>query len=321
MSQSDSSENDKHSDRAQRCNTGAQNRYLVDWISVTFPVDDLDDVLSRLGLDNIPIEREGKGRHGYNRSISLDGITVLYDGREGMGIHAILSSQSLHVLEDRGIYLKDYTARLRACQGRIRRFDIALDVFDVPIVSALQRAIERKQLVTRWKGYRIIRSGEVRKDGTGDTVYFGSPRSLVLLRAYDKAAETGTDGLWNRLELQLRNERAEKCVDAWLQGLSTGDVFAGVLANYLRVEAPWWQRFVGDMARIRLTSGKRARSADELIAWFEKNMTPTLATIFELQGGDLGYFAHLLELGRANLSSRHYQILKEAYECGSKSQF
>jgi DNA relaxase NicK len=68
-------------------------------------------------------------------------------------------------------------------------------------------------------------------------VQIGSPQSKVLVRIYDKAAERhcepGTH--WVRVEMQLRDDRALQFTKI---PMTVGEVFSGVLLNYLRYVIP-----------------------------------------------------------------------------------
>lgn len=89
----------------------------------------------------------------------------------------------------------------------------------------------------------------------------------MLIRIYDKAAEQGLeDEHWVRVELQMRNENASGFLREVLEK-PIGEVFAGVLFNYLRYVEPtkdvnmsrwplrdYWQRFLGEVKRIRVWS-------------------------------------------------------------------
>jgi phage replication initiation protein len=71
------------------------------------------------------------------------------------------------------------------------------------------------------------------------TIYHGSPRSNVRFRIYDKAKERGyTDGRhWVRFEIQMRDDNAARFLGL-LALRSVGEVFAGVVNNYLRYVKP-----------------------------------------------------------------------------------
>jgi DNA relaxase NicK len=71
------------------------------------------------------------------------------------------------------------------------------------------------------------------------TVYHGSPRSDVRFRIYDKAKERGyTDGRhWVRFEIQVRDDNAARFIGL-LVLRPVGEVFAGVVNNYLRYVKP-----------------------------------------------------------------------------------
>ena len=97
----------------------------------------------------------------------------------------------------------------------------------------------------------------------GTTVQIGSPKSRVLIRIYDKAAERGKKDMhWIRCEMQLRDSRA---IEFSGLELPIGQAFTGVLLNYLRYVEPgddtnkwrwpmkdYWVNLVQDAERISI---------------------------------------------------------------------
>lgn len=102
------------------------------------------------------------------------------------------------------------------------------------------------------------------------TVQFGSKKSKILLRIYDKAQERGGfDYHWIRAELQFNGERAAGFIKKMLETQSNvGELYAGVLKNYLRfikldhtrkercTTVGWWEQFLENAEKIKIFSPK-----------------------------------------------------------------
>ena len=62
-----------------------ENNYLIDWLSFTIQSDitgigksAVKGFLERMGLDNLPFLEKETGRHGYNRSMSIQNYINIY---------------------------------------------------------------------------------------------------------------------------------------------------------------------------------------------------------------------------------------------------
>lgn len=100
--------------------------------------------------------------------------------------------------------------RALACQGKITRLDIAVDLYDWGVdIEAIRKQFEAGEVDTKaglgglYKGIAIDRTAQV-----GQTLYIGSSKSNRQMRIYDKAAEQGVPGDWVRVELVARKELA-----------------------------------------------------------------------------------------------------------------
>lgn len=111
------------------------------------------------------------------------------------------------------------------------------------------------------------------------TLYFGSGKSDVQIRVYDKLSER-KDGnynvsedikVWNRTEIQLRDEKATFVADVLARKeageSSIGETVCGILKDYLRFTvkgkdtnrsrwktAPFWDKFLGKVEALPLTT-------------------------------------------------------------------
>ncbi|WP_029423599.1 replication initiation factor domain-containing protein [Alicyclobacillus macrosporangiidus] len=296
-------------------NTGAETpaepRALVDWVSITFPWDDPGRAIQAIGLEADRPEREGRGRHGYRFMLDFGDAWVMWGGRDGMGVHAVLSGDGCRRMEQKAGW-KESLATWRSLRGRIRRLDVALDVYHLDVAKRASEAILGGLVKTRWRAYQIVQSGSVHGDTReGLTVYFGSPQSLVRCRLYDKAAQMGTDGTWHRIELQTRDERAEAVAEHVAAGRPIGELLAGILRHYLTIQAEWWEELLGKTESIVLATERPARKIDEVRDWFVRNMAPTLSLVFEHQGGDVDWLYDIIHQGRARRTVRQQNLLNQ----------
>lgn len=90
----------------------------------------------------------------------------------------------------------------------ITRLDVAFDDHSgILDIEQLKKDTMGDSYISKWSG-GIVRAGHGQSRGQ-DTIEFGSMKSAIFLRIYNKAAERGfTDRHWVRVELQMRDERA-----------------------------------------------------------------------------------------------------------------
>ena len=190
-------------------------------------------------------------------------ISVHYNGREDMGVWCEMSGQGCRNFEDLTTLpnkWKDIFQFIHGCSLHITRLDVAYDdhtgILDIERVAS---DVQAQHYVSCMRWWEVTRSSQ------GVSCQVGSPKSKVLVRIYDKAAERGFDDgrHWVRVELQMRDGRAEEFSRI---PMDIGEAFAGVLLNCLRFVEPdpsdsnksrwqmadYWANLVGDMGRIKI---------------------------------------------------------------------
>ena len=212
----------------------------------------------------------GHGRNGYRKGLYFGSISILYDGNPGMGSCLDMSGQGCRSFEEYGT--GDFDGLFQLFQHgegyHVSRLDVAFDdhsgILDIQqLFRDSDNQDGEQQFVSKFRKSKIEKEF---KDGRpGITVYHGSKKSAVLIRIYDKAAERGLpeEQHWVRVELQLRDERAEAFCFA---KEPFGVLFRGVLVNYVRyVDDPgtdsnrwrwpmkdYWENLIKQVGRIRL---------------------------------------------------------------------
>lgn len=210
----------------------SENIVLYDWLSFTSKLHTPDEIIDALGLGGLDWTII-KGAHGYKDRKYCNSISIHYNGRDDMGVWCEMSGQGCRAFETlscvgwSGIF--DFIERNGL---KITRLDVAFDDhMGILDISEIAHDTRCQNYVSRSEYWEVLESSK------GTTCQVGSPKSEVLIRIYDKAAERGYDSSvhWVRVELQLRNSRAGEFIKI---PLPVGDAFSGVLLNYLRYVVP-----------------------------------------------------------------------------------
>lgn len=241
------------------------NTICVDWLTFTSHCDSTTSVISMLGLESVEFMEAAHGRNGYKQMLTFQNISILYDGRDGMGLCVDMSGNGCRTFEEYSTTTWDslFSTLLSDSESyNITRLDAAFDdrtgILDIDV---LRDDTDDHHYVSR------SRTWEVDYGSAGTTIYHGSKKSDMLIRIYDKAAEMGHDDEhWIRVELQMRDQNAAGFVRSIAsQGLGT--TFLGVLRNYLRYVTPvsdlnmsrwpetdYWKNLCEDVSHIRIWS-------------------------------------------------------------------
>lgn len=218
-----------------------QNKIIYDWLSFTTKIHSLDSIIGFLGLVNVPFE-ECRGRYCYNDRLSYDGINIMYNGRDDMGICVEFSGQGCRNFETFGtgdyqsifdLIIENWSPDKEKRQMNITRLDVAYDdLIGVLDLNYLMTAAQKGEYVSRCEDIEVIYSNK------GCSVCHGSRTSSnVYIRIYDKKMERNRSDLdhWIRCEIKLKDECARGFINI------DGDLrknYFDVLNNYLRYVIP-----------------------------------------------------------------------------------
>lgn len=246
-----------------------ENLILIDWF--TFTVREFDLNLVATGLLGLDVEWEQIDRYldGYPHRKYFGGISIMYGATAEMGICVNFSGQGCRSFEtySKFSWNRLFRSALHFCNnnlGNITRVDVAFDDHTGLLnLKRMQQDCERSFLVSKFRKWSI----EYGSDGSM-CIYHGSKKSDIMIRIYDKAIERGYDDdtHWVRVEMQLRDDLALSFVSQFFDH-EIGDLFAGVLCNYLRYVEPssdlnksrwpmsdYWESLVGAARAIPLWS-------------------------------------------------------------------
>lgn len=260
-----------------------ENSILVDWFSATTKIYDPVSLMYYLGL-NIDSFESLSGFYGYRERYYFGGISIHYDKRGEE-----YSSEKSVLLEMSGQGCRQFETSsqlgfdklfddVENLDFRINRLDIAYDDIDhdgnglIDIAKAARYTIHQR-FVSKWQGGTVTDS--FRTNGNNEpmthalTVQFGSNKSDIKLRIYDKSQERGGLGYhWVRAELVFREERAAAFISEYIHGAPIGKLYGGVLRNYLRFirsdatrrercsVVGWWEKFLEGCEAVQLFTPK-----------------------------------------------------------------
>lgn len=257
-----------------------ENIILIDWLTFTCKHMDYKQMIHFLGLEKLNFT-DTHGLNGYKSSKAFGGIRVMYDGfKEDMGVCVLMSGQGCRQYETSGQHSLDWLAHFLAKNSdkyNITRLDVAFDdidhegdgFLDMNIIDNLARA---DMYVSRFRSKSGQWSGKHSEDGPSEplalSVYFGSAKSDVRFRLYDKSKERGgLDYHWTRFEIQLRDNAA---LNFLKDPHTIGEKFYGVINNNLRFvvrnytdinrwrwnSPKWWTDFLQSTLKISVFTKK-----------------------------------------------------------------
>ena len=242
-----------------------------DWLTFTIQNDlsKLDFLVHNFFDLSLELFTPCRGRYGYSKGYFYENITILTEGGcDNMGICFDISGKGCTYLYSIDTFdFEDMFKKINSLGGNITRLDTALDCFDNQLnYHDIAEAVAKHNYSSRWKKVKVITSYS--KDGIGFDAQFGSRRSDIMLRIYDKKVESScTDkDYWCRLELQCRNDLAHSFADTFLNREKDYDyieLFLGVLCHYLRFidriyddtntskcpTLPWWESFIENVRK------------------------------------------------------------------------
>ena len=216
----------------------SENIVIFDWLTFSAKNRTVDDMKYLLCMAHVDWE-ECAGRNFYRSGVTFHGVSIWFDGlRDNMGVCVNMSGKGCRAFESHGSGCWETLIHFIVSDPftyNISRIDIAYDDhIGLLDIDQMRADVDAAYFVCRSKQWQVHYGTE------GITLYFGSEKSDIMLRIYDKAAEQGLSGEhWIRVELQLRRDRAKHFViNVFENNYSIGKVFSGVLIGYLSFKQP-----------------------------------------------------------------------------------
>jgi len=189
--------------------------------------------------------------------------------------------------------------------------------------NRIKRYLKTDRVCTRFRKYgetstSYIGSSEL----CGKTIYFGSRKSEIFIRFYDKGLESDGQIEGTRLEIVLRDDKANEFVFQYLNKENFYNLTyltSKVINYYLRFIkcdatrkercsiANWWSDFINTVEKLSLGKGNEVVTLDRICRWFEKQVSTSLKLIIETKG--IEYVDEMVK--KAKLSNRQNEMIKQ----------
>ena len=326
----------------------------IDWLEFTVLDSQLPIVLDTMGLEWEDFTQLPKGRFGYHNQYKWSGgniylmftanndknITVKTKIKTKTGVHVMLTGQGCrqYAAKQDLLFL---IRRLYVLNKRVNftRIDLAIDDRESKLLDYdhIHDAAIAGNFTSRWSKWDEVTSRQTStNEYLGRTMCFGSQASDLFCRVYDKSLERKKNSdediptKWTRLEIVYRKDRATKLVEFLIKGdKPLGHALRGTLRQYLRFLTPitndknkarwpsvqWWEDLLAGVDKLQLTIKKEARTIEDMTAWVDKQIAPTIATIIKAQEGDMSWLRKIIVDGSTRLKQRHkdaiYQYLNK----------
>lgn len=306
---------------------------LLDWIEFTSfegiapeknimeEKEILEDVQNVLKMDLSTFKKLDKSLYGYENRLFKDNINILYGATNpNMRVHVSMTGKGVRAYEQEHSSIDMIKRVVNKEKHNFTRIDLACDIKNEGFsFDTLKMYIDTNSITTRFKRYRYMEQNEIHDDGiknTGKTIYFGSNTSDIYIKFYDKGKEQGTGEDWIRCEITLKDERANAVALLINQNIRMGNIFFGILNNYLKfVEktgkdtnkrrwktAPFWEEFIEDVKPLKLTEKGEIGTLEDTRKWVCDQVAPSLAM---LKAYDSEQLERIVNEGYNRLTSKH----------------
>lgn len=309
-------------------------RACVDWVQVTFKnVTDFTQIISLLGMEIGHFLDMQTGKYGYKCQKRCGNIAIYYDGREDMGVHLEMTGQACREYENMKLF--DWPrlfALFTLFECYFTRLDLAIDDFEGYFkITTIKNKVRKAEIRSLFRTAKDMRKTSL-KDGSslGDTVYFGSEKSDIQIRMYDKYLQMLSKGqkledgieFWNRTELQLRDKRAQAAAFIIMfENAPLGEIISGLLKRYVNFLNPsgdsnrsrwdvckWWDRFLGDVKPLQLSLIAPDRTVERTQDWIDRQVESNLSML-NIAYDDITFIFDSLINGLDKLKNSHINTI------------
>ncbi|MGC5328967.1 replication initiation factor domain-containing protein, partial [Brevibacillus sp. SYSU BS000544] len=305
------------------------------------------ELIEMMGLNYDDFRPLEYGFRKWRKGLRLGSIQVYYDCSNEPSARVILSGQACREFEMlSSVGWIELFRRVLTTNFSFSRLDLAIDDFGhidkrhrdrglkpyfkvAKLIKLIEKGLCRSKFEKgREQGTLDLNSG----DYEGQTVNFGSGKSRIQIRIYEKHWERKNKGyeleedveVWNRVEVQMRKERAEEACMLIASGkMCVGEITAGVIKNYLNFcdrgedsnKSRWkvskfWSDFLGDVEPLRLSAVAPDRTLSRTQQWAWKQVEPSLALLWHGNEGRLDWLIEMLENGSDRLKPKDLEMLE-----------
>ncbi|MCT8385901.1 replication initiation factor domain-containing protein [Leuconostoc mesenteroides] len=316
-----------------------------DWVNITFSdmtgeqvINDVMRLKPELFLERSTTQ------NFYTREFAFAGEKNIYvqdfepttdehgQDEQKTGTTMYLTGQGTRLFEkallEQGLTWKKFFVRAKRFKGTFSRLDIAInDNWGLLDMDEIIEATRKHQFWGKSRSFAIHGNSEA-----GWTANFG--KSPFVIRIYDKQKEQEQKGLEtsvkNRVELELRSERAEQVISEWFENDNLVEYTASILYTYLwfvnepideeelkgthvrerYIESlkpmPAWSLLTSLGQSMKFVREPKEQSIDSILSWIMKYVVPSLEVLKKT-----GHWHEVIEaMDKANLSPEQEKLIK-----------
>ena len=244
-----------------------------------------------------------------------------------MGAHVVMTGRGCREYEANRNIL-NILDKVMFYEGKCTRIDLAIDDRTGKLIpfNKIIESVRKGYISSRWKTSTEFIKRKV-DDGSiiGHTVNIGSGKSKIYMRIYNKAMEQEQETPWTRIEMEIKDERAEVLQNILLFENEIGHIFAKILNNYIRFlqptndtnksrwpTAPWWDNLLQEVDRVGLTRKPEDITVEDVREWVKKQVGLSLALLVLADGGAVDELYKIIHQGKDHLKEKHMRILYKA---------
>lgn len=248
----------------------------LDWITVSFEKRFLHEITHGVGLKGFEIAEETNPYPNYQQAWKLAcGGTFNYSEDEKQGARLDLTGKPLHYLRSEVVPSWNDEKLLLLIQKmkykkRTTRLDYCFNVYNVGNVQDTLEHWNNGDVKTVFRTEPDIYHKN--KCDRGMTINFGSKDSKQYVQVYDKGAELKTFADWLRVELRMKDEKAQTFLNQCVQSshVIAGRTRLGEVIDFPLLD--WWQMF---MHGERTTKIQIPRKKTNWRKWMQNQVAPT----------------------------------------------
>lgn len=289
----------------------------LDWGAFTCREDCRAEV-ERLIFGCGPVE-EGSGRNLFYKSRRSNGFVDVYFGafsdkcQNAGTAHVSIKGQALEQYREKGLTDLELIRTIEGLPGFLKwtRLDVAFNDYtgavDLAVMEAHLRGREWAGSAHEWNVQTSNKRG-----WEGRTVYVGGRASEAFFRGYNKKAQMLSkirekDRMfafncavkhWNRLEIELKGDRARAFAAALQTGARMQDLFSTELTRIVdfrvgtgvvkrRWHRPrWWRKVLNGCRRAVLQIVRRVKTFEGWVSWMDAVVRVQNQKVLAHLGGD-----------------------------------
>lgn len=280
------------------------NQYMIfDWLQCTifdnFGLSERDYFNIIFGIPYDLIVFENKALFGYEYTYSYKNIKLFSSNDSSLGYHFYITGQGCRNIEELNLNYFDIFKKLLHYNCKFTRVDISIDDFTNKYfdIKKLRYYINKGYVKSKFKStIQFIKTGIGSDKLDGNTIWFGSRSSKIMICFYDKKQERLNNNcilnseikFWTRTEIRFRDLKAQEVItNLCTDSKNMNNYIKGLLLNYIQFLIPsdsdsnksrwftcdWWLNFCDNVNSLRLLSLPYETSISKKTGWIHNTVS------------------------------------------------